>query len=81
MSDINGQVKSDIEEKKPKRVRVKRGKLEAREARMGYFFVLPWIIGTLIFVLIPLGQSYGLKIRSFHSSLSHISGRPLWKFP
>ncbi len=58
MSDINNQVKQDIEEKKPKRVRVKRGKLEAREARMGYFFVLPWIIGTLIFVLIPLGQSF-----------------------
>ncbi|MCR4586938.1 MAG: sugar ABC transporter permease [Lachnospiraceae bacterium] len=32
--------------------------LEAREARMGYFFVLPWLIGVLLFVLIPLGQSF-----------------------
>jgi len=42
-------------EKKPK---IKRGKLEAREARMGYLFVLPWVIGILIFLLFPLGQSF-----------------------
>ncbi len=47
-----------IKEIKEKREKYKRGRLEAREARMGYFFVLPWIIGTLIFVLIPLGQSF-----------------------
>ena len=58
MSDNKDQAKTNIEETKPKKVKVKRGKLEAREARMGYFFVLPWIIGTLIFVLIPLGQSF-----------------------
>ena len=45
-------------EKKEKRIKHKRGKLESREARMGYFFVLPWIIGMLIFMLIPLGQSF-----------------------
>lgn len=45
-------------EKKIKRPKVKLGKLEAREARMGYFFVLPWVIGVLAFMLIPLGQSF-----------------------
>ncbi len=44
--------------KKEKRIHVKRGRLEAREARVGYAFVLPWIIGTVAFMLIPLCQSF-----------------------
>ncbi len=42
-------------EKKPK---IKLGKLEKREARMGYLFVAPWLIGVLLFLLYPLGQSF-----------------------
>ena len=42
-------------EKKPK---VRLGKLEKREARMGYLFVAPWLIGVLLFLLYPLGQSF-----------------------
>lgn len=45
-------------EKKQKKPKIKLGKLEKREARMGYLFVLPWIIGVLLFLLIPLGQSF-----------------------
>ncbi len=45
-------------ESRKARVKVKPGKLERREARMGYLFVLPWIIGVLMFLLIPLGQSF-----------------------
>ncbi len=45
-------------EKKQKKPKVKLGKLEKREARMGYLFVAPWIIGVLLFLLIPLGQSF-----------------------
>lgn len=44
--------------KKPRKQKIKLGKLEAREARVGYLFVLPWIIGVLAFTLIPLGQSF-----------------------
>lgn len=44
--------------KKQKKPKIKLGKLEAREARVGYLFVLPWIIGVLMFLLIPLGQSF-----------------------
>jgi ABC-type sugar transport system permease subunit len=45
-------------EKKQKKPKVKLGKLEKREARYGYLFVAPWIIGVLLFVLIPLVQSF-----------------------
>ncbi len=38
--------------------RKKKKSLQEREDRMGYLFVLPWIIGVLLFVLIPLGQSF-----------------------
>ncbi len=43
---------------KERRPKIKIGKLEKREARAGYFFIAPWIIGTLLFLLIPLGQSF-----------------------
>ena len=46
------------EETKVKKPKIKRGKLEAREARMGYFFVLPWVIGVIAFLIVPLAQSF-----------------------
>lgn len=45
-------------EKKQKKPKIKLGRLEKREARVGYLFVAPWIIGVLMFLLIPLGQSF-----------------------
>ena len=45
-------------EKKQKNPKIKLGKLEKREARAGYFFVAPWLVGVLLFMLIPLGQSF-----------------------
>ena len=45
-------------EKKVKTPKIKPGRLEAREARVGYLFVLPWIIGVLAFLIYPLGQSF-----------------------
>lgn len=45
-------------EKKQKQPKVKLGKLEKKEARYGYLFVAPWIVGVLMFLLIPLGQSF-----------------------
>jgi len=47
-----------MSEIKQKKIKIKKGRLEAREARMGYLFVLPWVIGVLAFLLIPLGQSF-----------------------
>ncbi|MBR6897046.1 MAG: sugar ABC transporter permease [Lachnospiraceae bacterium] len=44
--------------KERKKKGVKPGRLARREARMGYVFVLPWIIGVFAFLLIPLGQSF-----------------------
>ncbi len=45
-------------EKKQKKPKVKPGRLEKREARMGYLFVAPWLIGVFVFLLYPLGQSF-----------------------
>lgn len=42
---------------KERQKKQKVGKLKTREARMGYLFVSPWIIGALIFVIWPLIQS------------------------
>lgn len=44
--------------KKAKEPKIKRGHLEEKEARIGYFFVLPWVIGVIAFLLYPLGQSF-----------------------
>lgn len=43
--------------KQPK-TKVKLGRLEKREARAGYFFIAPWLIGVVLFLLYPLGQSF-----------------------
>lgn len=34
------------------------GTLKSREAMMGYLFILPWLIGVIIFVARPLAQSF-----------------------
>lgn len=46
-----------MKNKQPK-TKVKLGKLEKREARAGYFFIAPWLIGVILFLLYPLGQSF-----------------------
>lgn len=40
------------------KVKVKTGKLKKREARMGYFFTMPLIIGVLVFLIYPLVMSF-----------------------
>lgn len=44
--------------KKEKKPVVKMGRLAKREARMGYLFVAPWIIGVIAFLMVPLVQSF-----------------------
>lgn len=41
-----------------KKVKRKPGYLKKKEERVGYLFVLPWIIGMLLFVIYPLTQSF-----------------------
>lgn len=48
--------------KKAKVKKLKLGKLEKREARYGYLFILPWFIGVLVFLLIPLVQSFQFSL-------------------
>lgn len=48
--------------KKLKVRKVKPGKLEKREARYGYLFIAPWLIGVVIFLLIPLVQSFQFSL-------------------
>ena len=45
-------------EKKVKKPKGKLGKLEKREARAGYLFIAPWLIGVVLFMLYPLAQSF-----------------------
>ena len=56
-------------EKQETAVRRRRLSLKQREGMMGYLFVLPWVIGVLIFVLRPLAQS-------FHFALSRVKMTP-----
>ena len=42
---------------KVNKIRVKRGKLEKREALMGVLFCVPWIIGAAVFLVYPIFTS------------------------
>ncbi len=42
------------------KVKVKQGKLLKREARMGYFFIAPWLLGALVFLFVPVGLSIAM---------------------
>ena len=39
------------------RLRGRKSYYERQKARVGFFFILPWVIGTMLFFLIPLVQS------------------------
>lgn len=45
-------------QKKEKMKKIKPGRLAQKEARMGYVFILPWIIGAIVFLIMPLFQSF-----------------------
>lgn len=72
-------MKENKNKEKQKTAAKKRLSLKQREGMMGYLFVLPWIIGVLIFVLRPLAQSFNFALsrvrmtpagRRLHSSAS-----------
>ncbi|MGB4659935.1 MAG: sugar ABC transporter permease [Mobilitalea sp.] len=44
--------------KKPKIKKIRLGKLERREAVVGLLFISPWLVGVVIFLLMPLFQSF-----------------------
>lgn len=43
---------------KKQKVKIKAGKLAQKEARVGFLFVTPWIIGALVFLIYPLCTSF-----------------------
>ena len=45
-------------EKKVKQPKIRLGKLERREARAGWLFVSPWVLGMLLFTAFPLAVSF-----------------------
>lgn len=49
---------------------MKPGRLAKRDARMGIFFISPWIVGALLFLLYPL-------ITSFQYALNNVRPTPL----
>lgn len=63
--------------KKKIKVKVKQGKLKKREARMGYLFTAPFIIGVLAFFLYPLIMSV---VYTFHNVYYHASGQKIMEF-
>ena len=70
-------------EKKQKKPKIKLGKLEKREARAGYFFVAPWLVGVLLFMLIPLGQSiyymwYNIRITPLGTDFNFVGTQNLY---
>lgn len=63
--------------KKKIKVKVKTGKLKKREARIGYLFTAPYIIGVLAFFLYPLIMSV---IYTFYNAYYHASGAKIMEF-
>lgn len=50
-------MKKEIKQKK-----IKPGQLDRRENNMGYFFILPWVIGFVVLVLWPMIQSFQFSL-------------------
>ncbi len=53
-----------MKNKKNPQKKYKPGRLKAREDRMGYLFVAPWIVGAVIFVIYPLFQSFWFALNN-----------------
>lgn len=63
------------EEKRARKKELKKirpGRIERREAKVGLLFVLPWILGTIIFLAYPL-------VNSFWYALNNIRVTPMGK--
>jgi ABC-type sugar transport system permease subunit len=47
---------------KQKIKKIKPGKIERREAKIGYIFITPWLIGVVMFLIIPMIQSFQFSL-------------------
>lgn len=63
--------------KKKIKVKVKTGKLKKREARIGYLFTAPYMIGVLVFMLYPLIMSV---VYTFYNAYYHALGYKVMEF-
>lgn len=50
--------------KKQKVKKIKPGKLEKHEARIGYLFIAPWLIGVVLFLIKPMVESFQYALAS-----------------
>lgn len=58
----------EIKEKKPK-IRTKMSKREKKEARWGLVFLSPWMIGFLLFYLLPMIASFVFSLYDFNPAV------------
>lgn len=58
MEETKKMTRADKKALKEKMKHLKSGKLEKRDARKGYFFMIPWFIGAAVFLAYPLGNSF-----------------------
>jgi len=72
--DLKNLSKNEKKKRKEKLKKIKPGRLAKRDARMGVLFISPWILGALMFLVIPI-------VQSCNYALHNIRMTPLgWKF-
>ena len=49
-----------------KSVDKKLGRLALKEERTAYLFILPWLVGLLVFLVIPIFSSLGLSFTNWN---------------
>ena len=54
--------------KKQKKEKIKAGKLARRDAIVGATFVLPWVVGAMVFLIIPMFQSFYYSLHNIRIS-------------
>ena len=67
---------SDAIKKERAGPRLKRGKMsdsEKYEAKLGYAFISPWLIGFLVFYLVPLGASFVISLFDYNLATNEAS--------
>ncbi len=68
MEETKKMTRADKKALKEKMKHLKSGKLEKRDGRMGYFFMIPWFIGVAVFLAYPLGTSIWYSVNNIRST-------------
>lgn len=62
--DLKNLSKNEKKKRKEKLKKIKPGRLAKRDARMGVLFISPWILGALMFLVIPIVQSFNYALHN-----------------